>query len=177
MAIVNPNFVPLPSAAPGAVLTAPSPASFSQLIVARDRQHALMTGEAALAKSVSFAIETGVSNAYTLTVRFPPSCLWADIGIYAYGKGTVLVTSPSDAVGTRWVVSTETSGWEHAAWHWSGGPRPSTDGADSGRAIQVGTVENWSWQSVDLTVDVSAVTTGLGILAVVVAPVLLPVTI
>lgn len=153
----------------------PRPAEFGELLIAHDRQHTLMTSWAAAAHYITFALETGAPATKTVTTRIPPSCTWLDLGVLVYGKGAITVTSAVDAVGTLFRVTTDTVGGEHAAWQWTIGPTPDTNGAESGRSIQVATTASWQWTSVDLTFTFADITTGVGIFGVVVAPVLLPV--
>lgn len=154
-------------------LGGPVPAAMSLLRDIEARQHALMTGWSP-GLCIDFNFSTGAGTTRTVTTRVPPDCTYIDLGVLAWGDGTLAITTSADAVGTQFRVATRQNE-ESAVWLWTSGVMSSSFGAESGRAVMARSSPSWIWSEVDLSVVFGSITSGLGVLAMVVVPLHLPV--
>jgi hypothetical protein len=76
-----------------------------------------------------------------------------DMTLLVWGRGTATITTAADATGVELVglsgdgVSLYELG--------TAGPLDASEGATSGRAVQVVAAESWAFQNVDVTVSLS----------------------
>lgn len=154
-----------------------APARVSYLRDAATRQHAVMSawGGPPVCRSVYFSA-TGPTTTY-ITIRVPPGVTDVDVAVLVWGIGTLTITTSADATGCAFTQGAAVDAdvdEESAVWLSTGGVQSTAAGAGSGRALTVAASASWVWQDVDLTLDVTAVTTRFGLLAIETRPIHVP---
>lgn len=123
-------------------------------------QHTLMSGWGGppQARSLYIPAVTGGTASQVVSYRVPPGVTHADVSVLMQGRGTVTLTTSADATGTklRCVSFFDNFDSENAQWYSTEGVMDSTEGAESGRALQLVSAESWAHQNVDVTVALDA---------------------
>ncbi len=131
----------------------PVPAQVSIPSEIANRHHNLMAGWGRPNMSRGMYLRTTGSTSWVVPLRVPPGVLLMDMTLLVWGRGTATITTAADATGVELVglsgdgVSLYELG--------TAGPLDASEGATSGRAVQVVAAESWAFQNVDVTVSLS----------------------
>lgn len=122
------------------------------------QQHALMSAWGGPPQCRSCVLtSTGAILSVGISYRVPPGVTEVDIAALMCGDGTILFTSPVDAVGAQLRANGQTADLlEHATWKSTGGTLDPDNGAESGRALIVRTSAAWEWTDVVITTALDA---------------------
>jgi len=112
-----------------------------------------------------YYVATGTAT-IVIPCRVPPGVEVMDLSLLLYGEGTIKATCATDGTGGLLTSSALPATAEFASWVGTAGPIASSEGFESGRAITVSASPVWSFQDIDVTLEIASVVGSLGILGV-----------
>ena len=125
-----------------------------------ERQHALLSGWGGppQARTLQIQATNGATASRVVSYRVPPGVTHANVSLLLEGRGTATLTTAADTTGTQLRNSEDVDSLngDVAQWHATEGVYDATEGAESGRALQLVSAAAWSHQDVDVTVAIDA---------------------
>lgn len=117
-------------------------------------QHSLMSRWGGASQARSMFVEGGVTEK-PITYRVPPGVTHVNVSALIHGRGSVLFSTAVDVTGTLLRSNTYTTqaALEDARWYSTTGTGNDDSSSESGRALQVRSSPSWTWDDVEVTID------------------------